>query len=192
MEGRSLETEDGEDAGRFLGGRVVAESPDAEHHSTRLTLEFAPKDGLEYFVFYKVGGGGGHELRVSEALLYQTIHDDADAVLSTTYRSLVESKMLGNGSAFAIEMTIAAARSLVTQITDDKPLDGSLTAAFASIGISIDQDHMKAVEVILSQPVTESPVGGLQLDNSRHEQLGYHPSPGPIGYDWMDEEDDED
>ena len=46
---------------------VVVHAPtDAPHSSSNLTLKFHPKAGAQYALWYRVGGGGGHSLTISD------------------------------------------------------------------------------------------------------------------------------
>lgn len=49
----------------FHGGRVVVRTMTcAEHHWTKVELRFQPRDDENYHLWFEVGAGGGHELRV--------------------------------------------------------------------------------------------------------------------------------
>lgn len=53
---------------------IVARSGIADHHDTSLQLSFKVEPGKEYYLMYKVGGGGGHSLHVMEVDLKYLIH----------------------------------------------------------------------------------------------------------------------
>jgi len=57
---------DGYSENKFSAGRIVASSPTAGHLPSKLRLNFTPAAGATYHLFYKVGGGGGHSLQVTE------------------------------------------------------------------------------------------------------------------------------
>ena len=60
-------------------GTVIAESPTAEHHTQSLVLKFIPKLGARYAICYKVGGGGGHELFITNAKVRSAAYLSDDA-----------------------------------------------------------------------------------------------------------------
>lgn len=62
--------------------KVLCSSPTAEHHSMDLTLEFHHDPQKRYALFYKVGGGGGHELFAENPSIQTLIHGSVDAKLS--------------------------------------------------------------------------------------------------------------
>lgn len=79
----------------FGGGRVVASSTDyASHHEERLTLSFNPLDNEKYHFWYKVGGGGGHEMFLRDGRLHTVIFDDEFRNYTRNYRVLVEQGLL--------------------------------------------------------------------------------------------------
>mmetsp|Transcript_23711 Transcript_23711/g.35172 ORF Transcript_23711/g.35172 Transcript_23711/m.35172 type:complete len:176 (-) Transcript_23711:194-721(-) len=61
------EKEDGFSNDVYDIGAKIAESPTAEHRTRRLVLKFRPKPGATYAISYFVGGGGGHELFITNA-----------------------------------------------------------------------------------------------------------------------------
>jgi hypothetical protein len=69
------------------GGRLVCGSPtDAEHHQSTLRLSFEPREDEVYYLYYKVGGGGGHTLHVHDATLGVILWDYPDKRLSKQIR----------------------------------------------------------------------------------------------------------
>jgi len=55
---------------------IVATSPIAAHHETPLRLCFQAELGRKYYVWYKVGGGGGHTLSVRQIRISMAIYDE--------------------------------------------------------------------------------------------------------------------
>ena len=55
-------------------GRIIAESPIAEHHETKYESSFRPKPGFMYCLCYRIGGGGGHTLIVRDIKLESFVH----------------------------------------------------------------------------------------------------------------------
>lgn len=54
----------------IFSGRIVAEAPFAEHFASNIVLSFRPKRNEIYYLWYKVGGGGGHRLNIEEVYIY--------------------------------------------------------------------------------------------------------------------------
>jgi len=55
-------------------GRIIQRSPIAEHHVTKCELLFRPEPGFSYGFCYKVGGGGGHSLTMTDIKLKSFVH----------------------------------------------------------------------------------------------------------------------
>ena len=66
---------------------VIVRSHTAEHHETSVHLKFYPKPGKQYTMCYFVGGGGGHELFVSNAEIhYLMYYNDGRAQVSKLFQ----------------------------------------------------------------------------------------------------------
>jgi hypothetical protein len=74
---------------RFAGGKLICETEeDAPHEPGQGSLLWHLSDHDQYSIWYKVGGGGGHALRVTNFSLTKYIFDDAYSTYSKTYRRL--------------------------------------------------------------------------------------------------------
>ncbi len=62
------------DTGKIQIDNIICSSPRANHHWIRLRLEFQPDPKKKYSLWYQVGGGGGHELRMRSPSLRNVIH----------------------------------------------------------------------------------------------------------------------
>lgn len=56
-------------------GRTICTSHLAEHKWSKLRLEFVPQPGKVYSLWYKVGGGGGHELEAKNVKFRSLVYD---------------------------------------------------------------------------------------------------------------------
>lgn len=56
--------------------KIIFSSGIASHHAEQLKITFTPKEGVSYHLYYRVGGGGGHSLHLSNirvrALMVET------------------------------------------------------------------------------------------------------------------------
>lgn len=77
----------------FDGGRVVYESGIATHSKESLDITFKPKKDETYHIWYIVGGGGGHELYLSDANIQSLVLGDDQGFLDA-YNFLVTSEVL--------------------------------------------------------------------------------------------------
>jgi hypothetical protein len=76
---------------RFAGGKLICETEeDAPHEPGQGSLLWHPSEfpSHQYSLWYKVGSGGGHALRVTNFSLTKFIFDDANLTYSKTYRRL--------------------------------------------------------------------------------------------------------
>jgi hypothetical protein len=87
--GFSIDFDVDDDRDPFDGGRVVAMTTEmAPHEWGHVELTFTPREGEVYYLWYRVGGGGGHELRIKDCRLQTFVYDDMDNSFSNTYQVL--------------------------------------------------------------------------------------------------------
>jgi hypothetical protein len=85
----SIDFDVDDDRDPFDGGRVVAMTTEmAPHEWGHVSLTFAPREGEAYYMWYRVGGGGGHELHIKDCRLETFVFDDMDSSFSNTYQVL--------------------------------------------------------------------------------------------------------
>jgi len=65
---------------RFGGGSVAYTSGIALHEEQRLDITFQPKGNETYHLWYVVGHGGGHSLRLSNVKVQALVFDDPSAL----------------------------------------------------------------------------------------------------------------
>jgi len=80
----------------YDGGRVVYESPLAEHQPSKLRIELPPPESAdeEYSLWTKVGGGGGHLLFLNDGTIRTLLYDDVERNFSRNYHKLYECGVL--------------------------------------------------------------------------------------------------
>ena len=162
----------------FRGGRVVASSPDcAEHHETRLKLSFNPVENEVYHLWYKVGGGGGHEMQLREGCLRTVIFDDVFRNFTRNYRILCEEGVLCreveretrraplDNNLFFPRMLIRVSRALRRQLQQQREMgkeadqrilpEDELEALFAEYSIPLNLGSLVAVEEIVQADIEE-------------------------------------
>ena len=105
----------------FRQDDIVVKSGIAEHRSRQLYLEFKPQPGKKYYLMYKVGGGGGHSLHVSDVNLTFMIHG---AGVARMYRSCC-----GNEGGLQIALLEAAASSIENALNNGRDPDRYLESA---------------------------------------------------------------
>ncbi len=76
----------------FHGGRVVCTSSLAPHQeeTCKLTFSTCSMEGETYQMWYKVGGGGGHQLLLSDGRIHTVLFDDEAGNFSRNYTILKE------------------------------------------------------------------------------------------------------
>ena len=122
-------------------GTVIAESPIAKHHMKSLVLKFRPKPGSRYAICYKVGGGGGHELFITNA-----------KVRSAVYLPCIE---LANeilvGSPFLTRVVRAVLETVQEEGRNVEDL-GRFLEVFEPIGVDLrNERHVEGVRRILQE-----------------------------------------
>ena len=71
---------------RFSDGRLTYRTQIAPHAEERLKFSFKPRRNEIYYIWYVVGGGGGHDLRLRNLIVHTAVFDDQDRTLSKTYQ----------------------------------------------------------------------------------------------------------
>mmetsp|Transcript_7912 Transcript_7912/g.11410 ORF Transcript_7912/g.11410 Transcript_7912/m.11410 type:complete len:275 (-) Transcript_7912:1126-1950(-) len=131
----------------------VAESGIAEHDETELRLFFHPQPNRKYYLWYRVGGGGGHELYLKSAHVKQVVYGDRTGHIATNF-NILHSQNLFTGNdgvvgSFAIEMLLGVVQSLMNQIQTNQMLDSHLTVPLQVVGIELSLDSLQAIVTIL-------------------------------------------
>jgi len=119
--------------------RMVAKSPTAEHSKTNLCLTFEPKHNEKYYIYFLVGGGGGHSLHVTDIRIKQLIYDG----LSTAkiYNQVLYLNRVNVADMFSLDM--------IEYLVDDIEADSSRSARTSSklihyCGVEADNEESLA------------------------------------------------
>ena len=73
----------------FDGGLIVATTHTcAPHEWEQVEITFYPNDRDHYYLWFRVGGGGGHMLSIKDAQVQVFVFDDAQATYQKTYECL--------------------------------------------------------------------------------------------------------
>jgi hypothetical protein len=141
----------------FHGGKIVSESPLAEHQLTNCKLTFVPKEDHVYNVFYRVGGGGGHKLHLESVTLFSMILNDPNRYFSRNYRVLRELGTIGpaiNGH-FHHDVLMGVAKSFRRQLAAGERPDPGLALIMANYGIEVNEASLLSVEEIVQADIDE-------------------------------------
>jgi hypothetical protein len=149
---------------RFQGGRIVCESPVAPHDTEdcKMTFLTSAMEGELYQLWYRVGGGGGHQLMLLEGRLHTVIFDDEQGNVSRNYEILKNSGVIGvhpelipptPAPTFYPQLLLRVSQSLRSQLANQQdstiPLDDSLAAFFRMFMIPVTEGSLLALEEII-------------------------------------------
>jgi hypothetical protein len=139
-------------------GRVVVQSPIAEHSETLMTLSFSPSrttaeiEEEVYHLWYEIGGGGGHQLHItSDVKMFSVVFDSEQKSAFKAYHRLRElvptlleqcrsSEMEQTPQRFWLGLLQAAIESLLGQRRRKELLDPSLSGFLQSHGFEVDDE----------------------------------------------------
>ena len=90
-------------------GTIVYESPLAPHAQESIQFSFAYSPEKAYYLWYRVGGGGGHRLYVENLSMRTLIYDDAEKWIGRNYKTLCLNGFVENHNAFSLDMLLSIA-----------------------------------------------------------------------------------
>jgi hypothetical protein len=179
---------------RFQGGRIVCESRIAPHGTEDCKMTVLPMEGELYQLWYRVGGGGGHQLMLSEGRLLTVMFDDEQGNVSRNYEILEnvgaigvhpESMPAAPTPTFYPQLLLRVSQSLRSQLANQRdsniPLDDSLAAFFRMYMIPVTEGSLLAVEEIIQS----------NLDDE-HASISVPPQPTTDESSSEESQDDED
>jgi hypothetical protein len=149
----------------FHGGKIVSESPIAEHQLTNCKLTFVPKEDHVYYVFYRVGGGGGHQLHLESVTLFSMIFNDPNRYVSRYYRVLRELGAIGpemndnrtqtiNGH-FHHDVLMGVSKSFRRQLAAGERPDPGMALIMTNYGIEVNEASLLSIEEIVQADIDE-------------------------------------
>jgi hypothetical protein len=124
----------------FQGGKVVCESPLAAHILEQHKMTFVPIEGQVYHFFYRVGGGGGHQLRIENGMLHTIIFDDEERHIARN---------------FYPSMLMQVSKSIRRQLAAKEEPDHGLVSFLEGFSILVNEDSLLAIEEIVQADVEE-------------------------------------
>uniref|UniRef100_A0A7S2MNQ0 Uncharacterized protein n=1 Tax=Helicotheca tamesis TaxID=374047 RepID=A0A7S2MNQ0_9STRA len=146
---------------------------DAEHDWRPLRLEFQPEEGKRYFIWFKVGGGGGHELFVKDLKQQDLIYDNFGGYLVRQHRSLLSKGALDENPLVSLLLKSIAKYAQQSFAEDGTSMDESIFGTLESLGLSpSNKDAMDALLLLASSmhsAMSKKPHQG-SFDN--HEYAG--------------------
>ena len=129
---------------RIENGEIVHESPIAPHDESPLCMSFHYSPFKAYYLWYRVGGGGGHQLKVKNLEARAIIHDDTGKWVLKNYTALRSQDALLPQSIFYVKLLRAAALSLEEQLEKGEA-DVHLLTMLESSDISVTLSSVKAL-----------------------------------------------
>lgn len=167
----------------FDSGRVVFESPVAPHNNSRLIAWFTPRYEEDYFLWYKVGSGGGHSLHLEDGSVQLFVQDDDDWNIRSNYTALVQANIIPlklEQPSFFVKFFLTVIEGLIQQLRDrpDSAIDTRIGSMLQEHGLTTSSSGLPVIlEILLeaqaqlSQTVAESRTApGPQQPNLHHPQ----------------------
>jgi hypothetical protein len=147
----------------FHGMTIVSESPIAEHQLTNCKLTFVPKEDHVYYVFYRVGGGGGHQLHLESVTLFSMIFNDPNRFVSRYYQVLRELRAIGpfmsgnttQTSHFHHDVLMGVSKSFRRQLAAGEWPDPGLALIMTNYGIEVNEASLLSIEEIVQADIDE-------------------------------------
>lgn len=176
---------------RFNGGRLVYESPIAKHNDEPLRMSFCPKADETYYLWYKVGGGGGHELKLQNIRVHMLVQMDVGRNLCRNFSALHRHGILDplfcrqrrphpdltisghrqEVNVFSLKLLSQVAQSLRTQLEHNHPVDEGLSQFLKTYGITTTTGSLTAVIEIATATLTDILLHIEQGGNSDEDEI---------------------
>lgn len=152
----------------------IFKSPVSDHNFTTLQFEFKPLPGKVYSIWYKVGGGGGHELQVEDVKIQSLIYDPICAKLMNS--NLPVENTFFQKMFMALLETFS--RSSIINATDGGTVTTitlPLEHIFESIGIPIrgDLEQMESMKRFIKECERFNETGEFGVSNEDTSRFRY-------------------
>jgi hypothetical protein len=151
----------------FSGGRLVCRSQIAPHLEEHLKFSFNPRRNEIYYIWFKIGGGGGHELRLRNLRVHTTVFDDRDRALAKTFQALsnmgalsplTEQPQIPGFNNQLQLLLLAVIASLKSTISRNEVPDLILSQFLASNDIEVNEATLAALEELVQYVIQYRPV----------------------------------
>ncbi len=125
-------------------GTIVAKSPTAEHIESRCVLKFKPKIGSNYNLYYRVGGGGGHELFVRNVKVESFVHCAAAPLANKLFITIPDM--------FFMDMIRSTLDTIADNGVSGQFQFNRLFSLFQSVGLDLNnQQHIEHIQFMLQE-----------------------------------------
>lgn len=132
-------------------GKVVARSPTAEHHETTVKMQFQPKPGKNYTMCYCVGGGGGHELFVTNPRILTLVFGCSLITIAAQFQKNNLVPMLTTDTQFVTGMMRSCVELLMKSMDRGEEPDQGLSSCFTDIGLDVTKrDILESIKIFLT------------------------------------------
>lgn len=170
-------------------GKIVYESPIAPHREESLCMSFSYSPSMAYYLWYRVGGGGGHNLTVNYLNMHTVIHDCFGQWIGRNYNALGDEGFLGsNNNSFSLRMLRTL--SLVGQEENTPESTAHLATLFEGSNFpSTSNASLKALEELTNALIAMSHKKQNGHDappvvRRRVGQVRLHREPPAIGFNF--------
>ena len=129
-------------------GHVLYSSPIAEHREQQLTITFYPRDDVDtYHLWYKVGGGGGHELFVNNLKVYTIINEDNENYKLKIYKALEDKEVFSRNIQNYRNATGEVFSAWLLLSLTEIPVEGDpeITLFLSLFGLQGNSNNMNAI-----------------------------------------------
>jgi hypothetical protein len=149
-------------------GTIVYESPLAPHQQESFQFSFAHSPEKAYYLWYRVGGGGGHRLLVHNLSMRTLVYDDADKWIGRNYKTLCSNGFVENHNAFSLDMLLSiatvpeASRRHFSGFLEQNGFDTSTASleALEEVAVALQEsEQIKVTHDALPPPRTNSRPG---------------------------------
>jgi len=136
---------------------VCSTDCDAEHDWRPLRLQFLVEEGKRYFVWYKVGGGGGHELFLRNPVVHSLIYDNYEGYLVRQQRALVAKGAYGDAPLFPLLLRAVALYAQCSFADDgESMINKSIIDALEDLGLSTSNKNAMDALVVLASSMSNA------------------------------------
>jgi len=118
------------------------------HEEDHLQMSFNYSPSKAYYLWYRIGGGGGHQLHVRSLEIHTIIHDSPGKWIGQTYEALESQEFLQFHNDFTVPMLRLIAT--VGQEENTQAVCVHLAAFLGAAGFDVSNASMKALEEIAS------------------------------------------